>query len=161
MLDAPAEPAPIALLDPGWLFLICGITILGATVLIPAFEELGEVRWQRDRALAIEEHRVDRVRRYEDYLGALQREEPALMLALAASQLNQIPADRTPILDVLDPASPSASVFRSLEPPPAELPERRHVDSVLTGLTTNERTRPWMLAGAVLCLLLGLLPRSR
>src|SRR5690606_16921376 len=36
--SAPIERAPIAMLDPGWLYLIAGIALLAATVLIPAMD---------------------------------------------------------------------------------------------------------------------------
>lgn len=154
-------PPPLALIEPGWLFLIAGLGLLAATLLIPAFDDLHEVRWQRDRALAVEAHRVQRLERYGEYLGALEREEPALILSLAASQLNQIPAGRAAILDAPLDASSNASVFAGLEPAPARLPERRRVGSLLERLATGERTRPWLFAVAGVCLLVGVLPRAR
>ncbi|MFM9994858.1 MAG: hypothetical protein ACKVU4_03550 [Phycisphaerales bacterium] len=159
---APREPAaPLATIDPGWLFLIAGLALLAATMLIPAFDELDDVRWQRDRALAVEHHRIDRLDRHAEYLGALHREEPALLISLAASQLNQIPQGKTPVLETAIDATSSASVFGALEPPPALLPERRRVGSILERLATGERTRPWLLGAAGMCLLFGLLPRTR
>jgi hypothetical protein len=157
----PAPPSPLATLDPGWLFLIGGLVLLAATLLIPAFDDLHEVRWQRDRALAVEEHRLARLERYGNYLGALEREEPALIMSLAASQLNQIPEGREAILEAPLDASSSASVFGALEPAQARLPERRRVGSLLERLATGERTRPWLFAAAGVCLLVGVLPRAR
>ena len=95
--SANGDRAPIALLDPGWLFVLAGIGVIAATILIPTAGELAEVQVQRDRALAIEDHKLARRSSYEDYLAALKREEPALVLALAASQLNQIPKNRSVI----------------------------------------------------------------
>lgn len=157
----PPPPPPLALIDPGWLFVGAGLALLAATLLIPAFDQLGEVRWQRDRALAVEEHRLARLDRYREYLSALEREEPALLLSLAASQLNQIPAGRAPILDAPLDSSSSASVFAGLEPPMVRLPEREPVGSLLERLVTGDRTRPWLLAGSGICLLIGVLPRTR
>ena len=161
--SAHRERPPIALFDPGWLYLAAGIALIGATVLIPAMDELAEVRLQRDRALVLEEHRAERLKRYEDYLAALQREEPSLVMALAASQLNQIPSDRSLILESPQSVPPpaSASVFTGLEPPPIALPERQPIDSVLHRWTTSDRSRTWLLAVGAVCLLVGLLPRSR
>jgi hypothetical protein len=165
--DAPAAPAPppIALFDPGWLFLIAGIAVLVATVLIPAADELGEVRLQRDRALALERHRAERISRYEAYLQALEAQEPSLVMALAQSQLNQIPQGRALIIERPAPligagAAVSASVFADLEPPPPKLPERARVDSVLQRWASSEMLRPWLIAGGAVCLLIGLLPRA-
>lgn len=154
------RPAPISYLDPGWLYLLGGIALIAATILIPAIRDLDDVRHQRDRALALEQHRLERLRRYGDYLAALERREPALVMALAASQLNKIPQGRTLILESFDPSSPSASVFPALEPPPPALPERRHPDSVLYSWTTSERARPWLLAAGGVCMLMGLMSRG-
>lgn len=156
-----AAPAPLALIDPGWLFLIAGLVLLAATLLIPAFESLDDTRWQRDRALAVEKHRLARLARYSDYLGALEREEPALILSLAASQLNQIPEGREAILEAPLDATSSASVFAGLEPPMVRLPERETRPSLLERLTTGDRTRPWLLWAATVCLFIGVLPRAR
>lgn len=161
MPEAGTPRAPIAYLDPGWLFLAAGLLIIAATVLLPAFEDLNEVRWQRDRAIVAYRHREARNDRYLEYLQALQREEPSLVLALAATQLNQIPEGRTLILEPPDPATASASVFADLEPPDPVMPERVRAGSMLERLTSGERTRPWLIAAGALCLLLGLLPRAR
>lgn len=158
--------APIALFDPGWLFLLAGIGILAATVLIPAADELSQVRLQRDRALTLEKHRAQRIVRYSNYLGALEREEPSLVMALAQSQLNQIPQGRSLIIEQPQPLvgaagfGASASVFGDLEPPSPKLPEAIRIDSLLQRWAGSDLARPWMLAGGVLCLLLGLLPRA-
>lgn len=149
------------MLDAGWLFLFAGLGVLGATVLIPAADDLSSAEHLRDRAGLIEKHRQDRLDRYGSYLGALNREDPSLVLALAQSQLNQIPADRQPILATPVSGRASASVFPALEPPPMKFPERRPVDSLLQRWTTGDDTRLWLIAGGAACVLIGLLPRAR
>lgn len=163
---ARRRPSPLSLLDPGWPFLITGILLVSATVLVPAADELAEVRFQRDRALALERHRLARLQQHEQYLAALEREEPALVVALAATQLNQVPQGRQLVLEgpdtFNDPAGAiSASVFAGLEPAPLVLPERQPPGSLLHRLTTDDATRPWVMGAGMMCLLLGLLPRSR
>ncbi|MBL9032922.1 MAG: hypothetical protein JNM80_14595 [Phycisphaerae bacterium] len=152
--------APIAYLDPGWLYLLAGLALLGATVLIPALEELAQVRHERDRALALERHRLARLERYEGYAEAVRREDPSLVIALAAAQLNQIPDNRTLVIEPLDQAR-GATVFAGLEPPPLVLPDRPRVDSILQRWTTSDSARPWLIAAGAVCLLVGLLPPSR
>ncbi len=159
-----SERSPISYLDPGWLYMLGGLGLLAATVLIPAVDELGEVQLQRDRALAIERHQLQRVAHYQEYLGALEREEPSLVLALAASQLNQIPVNRSLVLEAPDGRSTTratAAIFAALEPGELRLPERSRPASILQRWTTGERSRTWLIAGGAVCLLLGLLPRSR
>jgi hypothetical protein len=165
--DPPAASAarsPISYLDPGWLYLLAGIVLLAATVLIPAADELGVVRNQRDRALAVEQHRVERLANYEQYLVALDGEEPSLVRALAACQLNQIPVNRTLILEtpeLMPGATATASIFAALEPAPLRLPDRRTPDSILFRWTTSDTSRTWLIAAGAFCLLMGLLPKSR
>lgn len=173
-MDAPAPASPVLLssrpgagprrspvvLDPGWLFLVAGLVILAATVLIPAQDDLAEARWLRDRALAVEQHRKDRLARYEEYLKSLDDADQSLIQSLAAMQLNQIPSDRTPLPGSTETARSSASVFPALEPDPLLLQDRRKVDSMLERLTTNDRTRIWLIAGGSLCVLIGLLPQA-
>jgi hypothetical protein len=157
--DRPSRARPHALpLDPGWLFLIAGLALIGATVLVGAHENLDEVRWQRDRALALEDHRIERLKRYHAYMDALEREDPDLVLALTASELNEIPAGRI-VLDA--PRPPSRTLFASLEPDPLVLPDRRVNHSVLARWSASARTRPWLLATGALCLLVALLPPVR
>lgn len=157
--------APIAYFDPGWLYLLAGLALLAATVLIPAMDDLADVQFERDRALALEGHRVQRLELYQGYLAALERQEPSLVMALAASQLNQIPQGRSLILEPADifagGGSATASVFSGLEPPPLKLPERQRVDSILSRWTNSDRSRTWLIAAGAVCLLLGLLPRGR
>ena len=145
---ANGDRAPIALLDPGWLYVIAGIALLAALVLIPAMNELAEVRLQRDRALAIEDHKSLRLRSYEDYFDALKREEPSLVMALAASQLNQIPKGRSLLIESQELqmiGGANASVFGALEPAAASLPERQNVDSILERWTGSDTIRPWLM----------------
>jgi hypothetical protein len=149
---------PLVRLDPGWLFLLAGLAVLAATVLIPAYDDLAQARWQRDRALAIEQHRVQRLERYGAYLDALDRRDESVVLSLAAEQLNKVPVGRQPLLPPADPGTRSASVFPMLEPEPLRLPTVQAQDSTLARLATGDRTRLWLIAGGALCVLLGVLP---
>jgi hypothetical protein len=156
-----AQRSP-ALIDPGWLFLLAGMGILAATVLIPAAEDLSAARFQRDRALLIEAHRIERLGRYEEYLSAIDNKDPSLILSLAESQLNQIPEGRAPIAGARGAlgANSDVSVFPSLEPPPLALPTRRKTESTLERLTTNDHARLWLIAAGAACVLIGLFPAS-
>ncbi len=161
-MNASQEKPPIAYLDPGWLYLLAGMALLAATILIPAMDDLEDVQIERDRLMAVERHRGERIGKYRDYLDALDREEPSLVMALAASQLNLIPQGRTIALQTPDllTAPQRASIFPTLEPAPLVLPERRATGSLLERLTGSDLTRPWLIAGGALCLMMGLLPRG-
>jgi hypothetical protein len=155
---AAARSRPLIPFDAGWLFVIAGLGVLASTVLIPAIEDLEEARWQRDRAIAIERHRLDRLERYGAYLDAVMRGEESVVLALAAEQLNRVPAGSRPLIPVADPARRSASVFPSLEPPPLKVPPRVKTDSLLARLATGESSRLAMLVLGAMCVLIGVLP---
>jgi hypothetical protein len=148
------------LVDPGWLFIIAGLGLIAATVIIPAQDDLDEARWMRDRALTFEQERLDRLARHQEYLDALESAEPRLVTSLVASQLNQVPADRFPIPGLTDVSLADASVFPSLEPGTVTPPARVRTDSLLERLTTSDGTRVWMLAGGGLLVLIGLLPAA-
>lgn len=150
--------APLIRIDAGWLFVLAGLGLLASTVLIPAIDDLEEARWQRDRALAIEAHRIERLERYGAYLDALMRGEEAVVLSLAAEQLNRVPAGREPLTPVQDPARRSASVFPALEPPPLNVPPRVKPDSLLSRLAMGESSRLAMLVVGAMCVLVGVLP---
>jgi len=151
--------API--LDPGWLFLAAGVIIMGATIVIPAQDNLAEARWQRERALAQERRRQERIENYERYLKALDAGDEQLVLSLAATELNLIPADREPLPGMPRPQPDSATIFSALEPPVIHWNERPRPDSILYRWTTDDRKRLWLIAGGALACLLGLLPPAR
>ena len=143
-------------IDSGWPFLFCALLLLACTVLIPAFEDLDYVRWQRDRALALEAHRFDRAMAYERYLAALDRQDPDLVRALALTQLNAVPETRTVLMPVS--LAGRTSIFADLEPDRVHLPERFETRSILKSLTTSQRTRPWLIGFGAVLLFIGLTP---
>ena len=154
---------PLFRIDAGWLFIIAGLGILAATVLIPAQHDLDLATWQRDRAAAIEKHRLKRLEQYGQYLRAVQGGDESTVLSLAAIGLNKSPQDRIPLNPRPDPSNLSASVFPHLEPAPVELPPKPIVSeqsSILARWTIDEHTRLWLLAAGVLSILIGLLPAS-
>ncbi|QOI99700.1 MAG: hypothetical protein HRU70_04090 [Phycisphaeraceae bacterium] len=155
------DPSPRPTFDPAWLFLIAGLALLASLIVLPAIDELTHARWLRQRALIIEQHRVERLKRHRDFLDALAANDPNLLLSLAGTQLNQIPADRTPLPGLPEPPSGSANVFPSLEPDPLPLPSLSTPNSMLHRLATDPTSRLWMLAIGSVLLLIGLLPASR
>jgi hypothetical protein len=158
---------PLFRLDPGWLFLVPGVAILSTTALMPALDDLARAEAHRAKALALETYRSERLARNLEYLDALRSRDETLLQSLAASQLNLAPADRQV---VIGPAGAGgvgggwgqgASVLDGLDAtyiaPTVSMPP----DSLLHRLTTNRRTRLWMIAGGAMCVLYGLLPPAR
>ncbi len=147
--------------DPAWLFLLAGLALLAAVVVIGSRDELDDAQHQRDRVLAVEQHRQQRLDRYNEYLSALERNDRVLAESLAGSQLNQVPEDRAAIPGTVEPAAGDATVFPALEPPPLELPERVVVESTLAKLVRHDRTRLLLLAASAVLVLVGLLPAGQ
>ncbi|MCC6428460.1 MAG: hypothetical protein IT435_16780 [Phycisphaerales bacterium] len=174
--ESPAPHKAAVVVDPGWLFVLAGLGLIGCSLLIPAADDLADARYLRDRAVAIEAHRVERLTRYEEFLEGLHARDQTLALSLAASQLNQIPADRSP-LPVMEsvsvrpvagsgmgddsPGLTDASVFPALEPPAQRLPERTRAGSILERLVLSPKTGIWVGLTGSICVLIGLLPRAR
>lgn len=159
--EAEARARPLFRLDPGWLFLLSGIALVSATVLIPAFDDLRKAEWNRDRARAVENYRKERLSNYSEYLDASRAEDRTLVVSLAATQLNLAPADKQPMLDTTQIGLPPLDIDRPLEPsfthPPAPAAPR----STLQRWATDARIRPWLLGAGGLFMLIGLLPASR
>jgi hypothetical protein len=133
------EPSHPAFFDPTWLFVLAGVAMLAATVLVAAQDDIDDARFARDQVLAVEAHRETRLNNYKEFLAALDERQPALIESLASSQLNQIPAERAAIPGTVHDNTVDASVFPALEPPPVQLPQRTRVDSVLR--TSRHRTQ--------------------
>lgn len=175
MRDTPPQPerapvespragdaaGPLFRFDPGWLFLLAGIAILAATVLIPARQDVVKARWQRDRAIAVEQFRAKRLSNYSTYLDAVNRHDPTVVVSLAATQLNMVPADKRVMLAPSDMGLPAADVFGPLEPSFTDVLPPDPPRSLLQKWTTDDKKRLWLLALGGLAVLIGLLPASR
>lgn len=160
--DTPTPPRHDPILDPGWLFLLSGLILIAATVLIPAQRERDQARLYLQRASAAAEHRQARLARYHQFAQAARNADPTLVSSLAAMQLNLAPDGTELLLSSGEIPSRSASVFASLEPPPLVLPQAQNRPvSRLERWTTSPTARLWLLGAAAMLILLGLLPPAR
>lgn len=164
-LDTPAaRPAPGPLLDPGWLFLVAGVILLSAVILLPAQADLDEAKLYLARVHAAEAHRAERLANYHRYLAAVNSGDDRVIRSLAAMQLNQAPEGQE-LLMPGDQGNPSgardASVFGALEPPTLVMPQAAKNPSLLERWATDSRSRLWLIGAGALCLLIGLLPPAR
>jgi hypothetical protein len=164
-----------SILDPGWLYLVAGLALCAAAILVPAQHDLTELEGMLARLHHEEDVLAGRLRAHADLLDDLDQLDPALVRRLAASQLNLVTAaerpailarlspDATSVIDTIDRAandrlgadpaagagtgSVPAAVPGAAPPPPT---------SRLMRLTTG-RNRLWMIAGAMLCIFVGML----
>lgn len=151
---------PLFRFDAGWLYLVAGSALIVATVLIPAVNDLAEARWHRDRCLALERYRSDRLKNYTDYLDALGERSPTLVLSLAATNLNLAPADKVPLEQSYEARPSDAGVFRDLDPTLHLPPAPQAPQSYLQKWATDEEKRMWVISLGALSVLFGLLPAS-
>ncbi len=142
----------------GWLFLAAGMAMLACVALVPVMDDLEKAKWRRAQAEALLEHKRERLDNYSTYLEALDRQDETVMKALAATQLNLAPADRTPVWMDGDIDHFNASVFDDLEPAPVVMPRLGMGDSTLRNLIEGDTTRMLMIVGGALCVLIGVLP---
>ncbi|MFN0010556.1 MAG: hypothetical protein ACKVS8_02810 [Phycisphaerales bacterium] len=155
------RPASGPMLDAGWLFLLAGLALLVATVLIPAQRDVAKARFSLEQARAVEDNRLERMRRYQEYLDALNRGDEATVRALAAVQLNQASEGTALLMNTGELGGRNASVFPSLEPPPIKAAQWREDQSVLERWATDDRSRLWLIAAGAMCVLIGILPPAR
>jgi len=157
----PRRPGGLFRIDAGWLFLLSGLAVMCAAVLIPAHDDLAYARYERDRARAIESWHAQRVENYAEYLDALREGDETLVMSLAAMQLNMIPAGSRPLVTSVRPQATSASVFPELEPSFIKPEPPEFYESKLRSWATDSRYRLWMIAGGAMLVLFGLLPPTR
>ncbi len=148
--------------DPGWLFLLTGIALIAAVVILPARDDLDQAEWMRDQILAEEAYRGEQLARHSNLLQSLQAEDPKVVRWLAASQLNMAIEGH----DVLPAAAMprgtrrEADVFEMLNPVYDAPASPSPPDSLLHRLAVDERARLWVVLGGAMCIFYGLLPAA-
>jgi hypothetical protein len=146
---------PTIRLDSGWLYVIAGVALCAAGILVPARRDLEHLRRQADRLAEERAIGEQRVESYESFLQLLAADDPALLRRLAAAQLNLVPAEDTPVLLA---ASRTASVTDWIEGNvQAQRREPAAARDTLLDHVVGGPRRLWVLAGGVLVVFVGLL----
>ncbi len=140
---------------PSWLFVLAGLALCAAGILIPAQSDLQDLQNQRDQLLHEETILSQRIEGRAQFLDQFEQKNPALIKRLAASQLNLIPAKGSPVLiapSVNDPMDKWIDATINTEP----IQNRATIQSTLSQLALG-RYRLWLLASGVVCAFAGLL----
>ena len=145
--------APLSRIDTGWPLLLAGLALVAAVVLIPAWDELERVRFERDKLLAMDAQGRERIRRQARYLAALERGDEALVRSLALDQMRLVPAGRSAVLEPPPPGP--VDIYAQLEPPPRTLTAPVPADSARARMARRDRVRPWLLGLGALMVLVG------
>ena len=132
---AVAKPTPLFRIDPGWPFVIAGLLLLVAGVLIPAQRDLQELRNTLEIHRALEDQSIRQLAAYDRFLNDLDHGDEQLVGRLAASQLNLMPKDERSMLLV---PTLNATVTQWIEDSePAILPNPpAYPDTLLSRLAT-------------------------
>lgn len=140
--------------DPGWLFLIAGLAMICAAVILPVHRQLHELRQQVASLEAEEQTSLGRLKAHAAFRDLLAQEDPTLMARLAASQLNMIRRGERAVLIATTSDAPltdwvDATVL------PVKSDATPYPESRLVRLVTGDK-RQWVLAASAFCIFAGL-----
>lgn len=152
----PRRTAPP--IDFGWLFLLPGLAILSAAVLIPAADELAAARWQRDRTRTMERAAAVRIEQHRQLVAAIQQRDPVVLRALEIERFGTHNEGDT-LLASHAPASGLLSAALRVDPAPP--PPLVRPDSLLQRLASDDRSRLWLVAGGAVACLVGFMTAGR
>ncbi len=141
-----------------WAFFICGLILIIAAATLPLKADLDYTRHQRDLAMVIEQENVARNASYQSMLDAIESKNPDTLRLLAQSNMGLIPASHEALLVPGEQRDPM--VFELLEPQPLARPEFSPQYSRLERLVMIPKSRLWVIAGGIFCVLIGLLPAA-
>ena len=156
MSDSPHSLyRPLFRIDPGWPFVLAGLALLIAGVLIPAQRELHELRGQQKLVEANEVRLYARLESYDRFLNDLRAGDPDLVRRLAIAQLNIVPKGEQSLL--LTPGlNQTVAQWIDESVPPVTLQPEPYPDTLLGRLALGPK-RLWLLAAAAFLLFVGLL----
>ncbi|MAY74846.1 MAG: hypothetical protein CMJ31_09080 [Phycisphaerae bacterium] len=146
---------------PSWLFLVSGLALAAAIVLIPAGHDLEKAERERDRAIHVEDHARERLRRYQLSLDAVNRGDPIyteqlrfMLRGEGAPERDRLLPATSGTLTAFDPVVPMANVERGAT--------RRTASrtSILERWAEDPRARLWVIAVAAILILVGLMPSA-
>lgn len=86
-----------ATIDTGWLYLLAGLALISAAVLIPPADNLVQLEYQKAVLEQQELSALDMLEAYDRFQDEVMAEDPVLIERLAAAYFNQIPGDREPL----------------------------------------------------------------
>lgn len=153
---------PLFQLDPGWPFVLAGLALLVAAILIPAQRELHELRVEARKAEVQENRTYARLMAYDRFLSDLRAGDAHLVRRLAIAQLNLVPTGEESLLLTPGMNQTVAQWIDESVPPLDEAIARIDAETPAFPDTLLARfalgpNRLWLIAGAVFLLFVGLL----
>jgi len=146
---------PLFNIDAGWLYIAAGLALCAAAILVPVQQDLRDLRRQLEN-IKDKEHLVSlQLRHSAALLDELDAGNAALIRRLAASQLNLVPAEHTPLLRSLAPTQTVTEwVNNSIRYERVDRPP--HSPTMLENLTGGTG-RLWLFGAGSFCVFFGLL----
>ncbi len=139
--------------DPGWCFVVAGLLLVGAAVLVPAWRDVERLKQQ----VGVLEQRVERATARDvtgrELLESLHAGDPTTYRRLMAWQWNLVPLGDEAVIREQHTGGISSWIEARTpvaEPLPESVGETR-LERLLSG-----PVRPWVLAAGGLCLLVGI-----
>ena len=143
-------------LDAGWLFVLAGLAVCGAALLVPAQQDLSAVESKRKQLDVQATASMRQLVAYDAVLQGLLDQDPQIMRRLAANHLNLLPEGDTPIL--LDPVRADGSFDRWVrESSKVEVQPAAVASETLLARISTGPYRVLVIAGGILCLFIGTL----
>ncbi len=142
-----------------WGFFLCGIVLIVSAAILPLRADLEWTRHQRNLARIAEQDHIARNSSYQSMIDAIDRQDPDTLRLLAQSNLGLIPAGNDAL--VMPGVRNDPMLFELLEPVPLPRPEFAPNYSRLERIVMTPKARLWVLAGGILLVFIGILPRAK
>ncbi len=142
-------------IDFGWLYLLCGVVLTVAAIVLPAHQELHTLQQKRDY---IQENLADlnyRVQIYSEFLHELQENNPVLLQRILEMQFN-LQTEGTPV--VIDTSSSQTPLEWVAQRSRRDrvMPLQVEQSSILSGLSSG-RSRLLLVGAGAFAMFVGFL----
>jgi hypothetical protein len=146
---------PLFRIDPGWLFVIAGLAMLSAVIVLPGRRAVHDMREQLRVLKDQEALAFERLNAYEQFVQSLRQGDEQVIRRLAASHLNLVPEGQTAVMlaESLDQTVPEW-IDETVDVSPSH--ETPYDETLLVRLSEGKH-RLWLLCGSVLVIFFGLL----
>lgn len=141
--------------DPGWLFILSGLALCAAGILLPAQADVKALQRQLEQLRDEESRALARLKAHADFLDQVDRADPALIKRLAAAQLNLVPEGDRPVLRATSNTAPVTNWVDSTVSFDIRPPKPQPVSTLSRWATGPQRL--WMFGGGILAVFIGVL----
>lgn len=153
--DVKPLTRPLFYLDAGWLFVLAGIAVCAAGVLLPAQSDLEALQRQLHQLQSEENRAYARLKAHADFMDQVDRADPSLVRRLAAAQLNMLPEGDTAVLLASSTSSPVTSWIENTIDLDIRPPKPKPVSTL--GRWANGPNRLWFFGGGIMAVFVGLI----